>query len=82
MEELDTSGCLDELMKILADATGMSQYELENMGYQEVYNLAYVAANYKDDWLMQNCQDLNYYNTKFDPAVLILAVEFAQVYFL
>ena len=51
MEELDTSGCLDELMEILADATGMSQYELENMplGYQEVYNLAYVAANYKDD---------------------------------
>ena len=49
MKELDTSGCLDELIEILADATGMSQYELENMSNQEVCNLAYMAANHKDD---------------------------------
>ena len=49
MEEFDASGCLDELIKILADVTGMNQCELENMGYQEVYNLADVAANYEED---------------------------------
>ena len=48
MREFDASGYLDELIKILADATGMSQYELERMDYQEIYNLAYVAAYYED----------------------------------
>ena len=47
MEEFDTSGCLDELIDILADATGMNS--LKPWIIIEVYNLVYVAANYEDD---------------------------------
>ena len=49
MEEFDANGYLDELIEVLADATGMSQYELESLDDQELYNLAYVAVNYDDD---------------------------------
>ena len=49
MREFDANGYLDELIEIVADATGMSQYELEGMDQQEIYNLAYVAAYYEDE---------------------------------
>lgn len=40
----------DELISILADAIGTSQYELESLDEQELLNLAYAAANYNDDY--------------------------------
>ena len=55
MEEYDDAeldyvgGYRSDLISILADATGMSQYELDNLDEQELLDLAYAAANYDDD---------------------------------
>lgn len=38
--------CRDELIATLADATGASRYDLEDLDDQDLLNLAYTAVNY------------------------------------